>query len=386
MVKKWFLVLCAIVTVLTLNMTVLAKDYVFTDRNGNQQVVPDGEYSFATRVVEFVAGKPWTKYENRQQVNSVLGEPDQDSENKAHSLTLGAGGVLVVEFNIQITDGEGDDLYVFEQGPQMEDTKVELSRDLVTWYEVGVTKGSTAGLDIAGKVPEGSSFRYLRLTDMKEYPSGDYPGAEIDAVAGLNVKPVTSVWAEPEIEKAFEYDLVPEILEHAVLDEPITRLEFAAVSVKVYENIANTKALPSVVNPFVDCSDIEMLKAYNLGITKGVSATEFAPDVFLNREQAATMLTRVFKRATMNSWTLATDSQFTLSYEKPAAFADDSKISDWAKDSVYFMAANNIINGVGNNMFAPSNTTTEQEAANYANATREQALLIAVRMVENLKK
>ena len=209
MVKKWFLVLCAIVTVLTLNMTVLAKDYVFTDRNGNQQVVPDGEYSFATRVVEFVAGKPWTKYENRQQVNSVLGEPDQDSENKAHSLTLGAGGVLVVEFNIQITDGEGDDLYVFEQGPQMEDTKVELSRDLVTWYEVGVTKGSTAGLDIAGKVPEGSSFRYLRLTDMKEYPSGDYPGAEIDAVAGLNVKPVTSVWAEPEIEKAFEFHKTP---------------------------------------------------------------------------------------------------------------------------------------------------------------------------------
>ena len=386
MLKKFFLMLCTMAIVLTSTVTVLAEDYVFTDRNGKQQVVPDGEYSFATRVVEFTAGKPWTKAESRQQVEAVLGETDQNSENEAHSLTLGAGGVLVVEFNIQITDGEGDDLYVFEQGPQMEDTKVELSSDLVTWYEVGITKGSTAGIDIQGKVPEGASFRYLRLTDMKEYPSGDYPGAEIDAVAGLNVKPVTSVWAEPEIEKAFEYDLVPEILEHAVLDEPITRLEFAAVSVKVYENIANTKALPSVVNPFLDCADIEMLKAYNVGITKGISATEFAPDVSLNREQAATMLTRVFKRATMNSWTLATDSQFTLSYEKPAAFADDLKISDWAKDSVYFMAANNIINGIGNNMFAPSNTTTEEEATNYANATREQALLIAVRMVENLKK
>ena len=56
------------------------------------------------------------------------------------------------------------------------------------------------------------------------------------------------------------------------------------------------------------------------------------------------------------------------------------------KDSVYFMAANAIINGMGNNLFCPRNVTTEQEALGYANATREQALLIAVRMVENLSK
>ncbi len=383
--KKIFALLLAMVMCFTINTAVLAEDYVFTDRNGKQQVVPDGEYSFATRVVEFVHGNPWTKAEARQQTEAVLGETDQNSDNEAHSLTLGAGGVLTVEFNIQITDGEGDDLYVFEQGPQMEDTKVEVSSDLVTWYEVGVTKGSTAGVDIKGKVPEGQSFRYVRLTDMKEYPSGDYPGAEIDAIAGLNVKPVSSTWAEPEIEDAFEMDIVPEILEHAVLDEPITRLEFAAVSVKVYESLSGTKALPSIVNPFVDCADVEMLKAYNLGITVGVSKTEFAPDTLLNREQAATMLTRVFKRATINGWSMANDAQYTLDYEKPAAFADDNKISDWAKDSIYFMVANNIINGVGNNMFAPRNVTSEQEATGYANATREQALLIAVRMVKNLK-
>lgn len=385
MYKKILSLLLASVMCFAINVNVFADDYVFTDRNGNTQTVPDGEYSFATRVVDFTHGNPWTKAETRQKTESVLGEPDQDSDNTSHSLTLGVGGVLTVEFNVQITDGEGDDLYVFEQGPQMEDTKVELSSDLVTWYEVGITKGSTAGLDINGKVPEGKSFRYLRLTDLKEYPTGDYPGAEIDAVAGLNVKPVTSTWAEPEIEKAFEYELVPDILEHAVLDESITRLEFAAVSVKVYEKLSGTEALPSIINPFTDCADTEMLKAYNVGITKGVSDTEFAPDVLLNREQAATMLTRVFKRATINSWTLATDSQFTLPYEKPAVFADDNKISDWAKDSVYFMAANGIINGVGDNKFAPSNTTTEEEATGYANATREQALLIAVRMVENLK-
>ena len=127
------------------------------------------------------------------------------------------------------------------------------------------------------------------------------------------------------------------------------------------------------------------MKAYNVGITTGTSATTFDPNALLNREQAATMLTRVFKKVSLAGWTMQTDAQFTLEYTKPAPFADDAKISDWAKDSVYFMAANGIINGTGNNNFSPRATTTEEQAQNYASATREQALAIAVRMVENLK-
>ena len=194
-----------------------------------------------------------------------------------------------------------------------------------------------------------------------------------------------SDWAKAELEKAEEMGLIPEILDGADLTADITRAEFAAVSVKVYEALSGTPALPAVANPFTDTADPEILKAYNIGAVNGTSATTYSPNDLLNREQAATMLTRVFKRVTLPGWTLATDSQFTLPYEKPSAFADDKDISDWAKDSVYFMAANNIINGVGDNKFAPKNITSEEEATGYANATREQALIIAVRMVENLK-
>lgn len=194
-----------------------------------------------------------------------------------------------------------------------------------------------------------------------------------------------SEWASTEIEEAYDKKLIPESLVGEDLTQPITRAEFAAVSVKTYELMANTEALPAVNNPFTDTKDVEVLKAYNTGITTGISATEFAPNVLLNREQAATMLTRVFKRATMKGWTIETDAQFELEFNKPTAFADDNKISAWAKDSVYFMVANEIINGVGGNKFAPQNTTSEEEATGYANATREQALIIATRMVENLK-
>ena len=193
-----------------------------------------------------------------------------------------------------------------------------------------------------------------------------------------------SDWAKEELARADELGLIPDCLEGEDLTQDITRAEFAAVAVKVYEALSGTAAIPIVNNPFTDCNDVEVLKAYNIGAVNGTSATTYDPDALLNREQAATMLTRVFKKVTLAGWTLPTDSQFTLPYTKPAAFADDKDISDWAKDSVYFMAANGIINGVGNNKFAPKNVTTEEQATGYANATREQALLIAVRMVENL--
>ena len=102
MLKKIVSLLVATVILFSMNIVVLAEDYVFTDR-----------------------------------------ESGNDDE---HALTLGAGGVLTVDFNIQITDGEGEDVYIFEVGDQLEDTKVEVSSDLLEWYEIGIAKGSTAAL------------------------------------------------------------------------------------------------------------------------------------------------------------------------------------------------------------------------------------------------
>ena len=53
----------------------------------------------------------------------------------------------------------------------------------------------------------------------------------------------------------------------------ITRAEFAAVAVKVYESLSGEKAVPIAENPFTDCNDPEVLKAYNIGAVNGTSAT-----------------------------------------------------------------------------------------------------------------
>lgn len=389
------LVLVLILALSLLPLGVLADDtadtgtVVYTDSRGNKVSIPGGEKAFAASVVEFIPGSPMTTDPLDTDPNEILGIPDRRGYSNGKAITLGAGGVIVLEYERLITDGEGDDIYVFEVGDQIEATKVEVSYDLETWYYVGWARGATASMDIGSAESEAPSeykYKYIRLTDGYTEPGGNYPGADIDAVAGLNTREAAtgSEWANEELEKADMIGLIPDCLVDADLTGPITRAEFAAVAVKTYEALTGTKTEPIAENPFTDCEDIEVLKAYNIGAVNGMSATTFQPDSLLNREQAATMLTRVYKKYSNPDWTLPTDGNYSLQYDKPAPFADDASISFWAKDSVYFMAANGIINGMGNNIFAPKNTTSDQEAIFYANATRQQALLIAVRMVENL--
>ncbi|MBQ9991799.1 MAG: S-layer homology domain-containing protein [Firmicutes bacterium] len=247
--------------------------------------------------------------------------------------------------------------------------------------EVGVADDENAGNN---ETPEDENIDDEKINDGN---AADADDTNTDAPVTESRVYIASDWAQWEVAYADKLGLMPESFYDKDLTQNITRAEFAAVAVKVYEALAGTPALPAVVHPFTDTNDIEVLKAYNVGITNGTGdGTVYEPDSILNREQLATMLTRVFKRVTIPGWTLATDAQFELPYEMPALFADDADISGWARDSVYFMAANNIVGGVGENRYAPKNTTTEEEAIGYANATREQALLIAVRMVENLGK
>ncbi len=197
---------------------------------------------------------------------------------------------------------------------------------------------------------------------------------------------ISSDWATPELSKADSLNMIPNRLKTIDFTKPITREEFAEISVKAYEAFTEKKAEAVSTNPFIDTQNAEVLKAYHLGITTGTSDNTFEPDAILNREQAATMLTRVYKKATINGWTIKDDSKYPLKYIRANTFADDNNISDWAKESVYFMNANGIIKGIEDNKFAPQNMTEEEEKSFYANATREQAIVIAVRMIENLEK
>ena len=202
--------------------------------------------------------------------------------------------------------------------------------------------------------------------------------AVMPLTAGADPKATTwsnaSDWAYEELSKAEGEDLIPESLFDKDFTKPITRAEFAGVCVKLYENLSGKTAVAATNNPFTDTGDPDVLKAYNTNLMMGTAPDRFSPGVILNREQAATALTRVLKKCCIPGWTYASDADYTLNFTQPRTFGDDALISDWARQSVYFMAAKEVIKGTSPDKFTPK-----------GNNTREQALVIAVRIVENLK-
>lgn len=224
------------------------------------------------------------------------------------------------------------------------------------------------------------TFSYL---DTGEIIQTEEPKPASDAVV-TSFGAITSSWAAPEIELAFENDLIPEVMINYDLTKQVNRGEFAAIALQLYDVLTNSEtAVPSSC-PFTDINgdinEMAIKKASSLDITNGISETTFEPVSFITREQLATMLCRVIKKYGFKDWTLATDSDYYLNTDGAKIFADDADISDWARPSVYYMSLHGIVNGIDETHFAPKNTTTQQEAAGYATATREQAIILAQRI------
>lgn len=196
----------------------------------------------------------------------------------------------------------------------------------------------------------------------------------------------TSNWAYEWMDKADKLDLIPQILLNQDMTKSISRKEFSALAVKLYENLKGSKVTMDLQSPFTDINDPAVSASYSLGIVAGIGNGLFAPDRSLSREQAATMLTRVYKAVYWEGWALEQDGAYTLHVLDTAGvakFGDDHLISGYAKDSVYFMAKNKIIEGLGNNLFGPAFLAGKD--INYGTATREQAFKIAVDMIEKFK-
>ncbi len=276
--------------------------------------------------------------------------------------------------NEQFNQKIGGTAYVFA------DEKAVLS-EAVTVGETScadvVTALNTYGASMETPVPmtiwfQYASFPYLNRENLK-----------------TDFGSTVSGWSKEEVEEAYTYDLIPDVLIGEDLTEPVTRAEFAAIAVQLYESWKGEEANADAGNPFGDIAGernkTEILKAYALGITDGTSATTFEPGVLITREQLATMLCRTYKKKEWANWTLSSDNDFTLNYSGVQKFADDGDISEYAKPSVYFMVKYGIIKGIGDNKFAPKSTSTAQNALEYATATREQAVLMALRSFENLK-
>ncbi|MCH5187179.1 MAG: S-layer homology domain-containing protein [Oscillospiraceae bacterium] len=242
--------------------------------------------------------------------------------------------------------------------------------------------------------PARSSSKRFRWNDI--FYDNTYPGEEkffslnnVGYICEWETWSDAAQWSTPELQEAAELGLIPDVLVGKDMTKPITRGEFAAVSVNLFEAMTGGRAVMSSSCKFKDIQLNEnrnyILKAYNIGSILGYSEDTFAPDDLLLREQLAAMLCRVYKKAEWPEWTIDTDDEYTINYSGVKKFADDEFISDYARPSVYFMVKYNVLSGIGDNKFAPRNSTPSEESIGYANATREQAVVMSLRSFENLK-
>ena len=189
-----------------------------------------------------------------------------------------------------------------------------------------------------------------------------------------------SDWARPEIQKAAACNLLPYELT-VQYQNNITRKEFCdliyrLIATEFYpdsdsrmgqasavDSVEYERQLTDKVNSvyFFDCEDTRIKFLCGAGIIYGMGDGTFAPDEFLTREQAATILYRT--------------AEFLGNKTMPTAikmlYIDESEISDWAKSSVACMNAMGIMNGVSEVVFSPK-----------GNYTVEQAIATMVRLYE----
>ena len=186
------------VTVMLLSTTISAQAVYIGNTQGGTDF-PQGAFSFADAVVDYSPGivsgtQPSDPH--RGDFNA-LGVPDYTGVNSCASqgtcsfVSLGDGGSITLQFVDNKLTGSGTtslDLWIFEVGPDIEDTYVDISKDGTTWSSVGKVTGSTAGIDIdAFGFGILDIFEFVRLTDdtLLDGQTGITVGADIDAVGAI---------------------------------------------------------------------------------------------------------------------------------------------------------------------------------------------------------
>jgi hypothetical protein len=155
---------------------------------------PLGARSFADTVIRYDLHDATDVLAPYDDPKTALGPPDYTGTETGYvclgnAPDTGTTSELIVRFDDNaLIDGPGDDLYIFEIGPNVEATIVAVSPDGSTWYDLGRIEGSTRGIDLAAfpSVPK-VQMRYVRLNDYRDGEASPSPfgGPDIDAIGAI---------------------------------------------------------------------------------------------------------------------------------------------------------------------------------------------------------
>lgn len=264
--------------------------------------------------------------------------------------------IKVNNFNYGVAvayDGVGYGL-IDKFGTVISDFEWEYLSDCREGIITGKKDGICYILDSKGKITDTTA-----ASEIKEV-SENLINAQKDGLWGYIANPLSnpSSWAKNTIDKMFECGYMTDYISCNYQDN-ITRADFCIAIASLIEKKTNTIFPITERIVFDDTKDVNISKLVNAGIIDGVSETEFAPNEYLTREQAA----KIFAYMGNNfiNW-----EPISLSTK----FIDDEDISEWAYKSVYLMQANSIMEGYEDGGFRP-----------YIYLTKEQAIAMMYRFI-----
>ena len=230
--------------------------------------------------------------------------------------------------------------------------------------------------------PEGKEFAGWLAVNGNVYPAGEVATFSIDQSLKATWKDkaevdvtqmftdVTKNWAYPGIQYCVTHQLMSGVGGNLFAPKMTT------TRAQIVQILYNLEGEPKVsgTTPFTDLTQNwykdAVLWAYQTGVVSGTSATTFAPDLPVTREQIAVILmeymTRVLKLE--RTWTPADLS----------VFPDAGSVSGWAKDALADAVALGLISGASNG----GQTYLEPQGS----ATREQVATILMEFCKNVKK
>ena len=165
-----------------------------------------------------------------------------------------------------------------------------------------------------------------------------------------------SDWYYEYVKQAFEKGLMKGVSETEFApDEKLTRAMFVTILHRMDgEPDANQSAFTDVEKDSWYEKAVAWANAN--GIVQGVSETEFAPNTNITREQMAAIIFRYAKYKGIDIEAVTKDTN-TLSHN------DVFEVSDWAKEGMHYCIAAGIISGDENGNLLPHNTATRAETA-----------------------
>lgn len=159
-------------------------------------------------------------------------------------------------------------------------------------------------------------------------------------------------WASDYIIEANDLGITEDLAD-LEYKKPVTREKFCEMIYNMLDKSMTVEWKKVSPNPFKDTVNEKVFSLYLEGIIEGKGGYTFAPDDFLTREEAATILIRTAQFMGIGMPENAYDSK---------VYDDENSISDWAFASVHYCRKLGVMIGTSETEFSPQDEYTAEQA------------------------